>query len=322
MDLSAAGFLNYLISLGIMSGIYAVLCLGLNLQWGFAGLFNAGIAGFFAIGAYTAAILTTPESPSYLGGFGLPIVIAWPVAMALSGALAWAVGRICVRLQGDYLAMATIGIAEVIRLFIKNEEWLTAGTRGIPNIARPFEDLPSPWNNLAFLGLVVALGAVIYWAAERAWVSPWGRALRAIRDSDVAAAAIGKDVTQFRLEAFVFGAMIMGLGGALSAHYFKFLGISATEPLMVTFLVWVMLIIGGSGNNRGAILGATLIWVIWSATELLTNRLPGEWITRTSYIRVLLIGILLQVVLQRFGKGLVPERPPRMIGDGAESRKA
>lgn len=315
MDIFTVGFANYLISLGIMGGIYAVMCLGLNLQWGFAGLFNAGIAGFFAIGAYAAAILTTPESPNYLGGFGLPVVAAWPIAMLLSGAVAWAIGRICVRLQGDYLAMATIGIAEVIRLVIKNEEWLTSGTRGIPNIVRPFETLPSPWNNLAFMGLVLALVAVIYLAAERAWASPWGRAQRAIRDSDIAASAIGKDVAQFRVEAFVLGAMVMGLGGALSAHYFKFLGTSATEPMMATFLVWVMLIVGGSGSNRGAIVGAFVIWVIWSATELLTNRLPGEWITRTSYIRVLLIGILLQVVLQRFAKGLVPERPPRMIDD-------
>jgi branched-chain amino acid transport system permease protein len=320
MDFFSAGFLNYLIARGTMSGIYAVLCLGLNLQWGFAGLFNAGIAAFFAIGAYTAAILTTPESPKYLGGFGLPIVVAWPIAMLLAGAVAWAIGRICVRLQGDYLAMATIGIAEVIRLVIKNEEWLTAGTLGISNIARPFEGLPAPWSAVAFLGLVVALVVVIYWFAERAWGSPWGRALRAIRDSDVAAAAIGKDVTQFRVEAFVLGAMVMALAGALSAHYFKFLGTSATEPMMVTFLVWVMLIVGGSGNNRGAILGAAVIWVIWSATELLTNRLPGEWITRTSYIRVLLIGVILQVVLQRFAKGLVPERPPRLIDDEAERR--
>jgi branched-chain amino acid transport system permease protein len=319
MDIFSVSFLNYLIALGTMSGIYAISCLGLNLQWGFAGLFNAGIAAFFAIGAYTAAILTTPESPNYLGGFGLPIVIAWPIAMLISGALAWVIGRICLRVQGDYLAMATIGIAEVIRLVIKNEEWLTAGTRGIPNIARPFEWLPSTWNHLAFMGLVVALVAIIYWAAERAWASPWGRALRAIRDSDVAAAAIGKNVAQFRLEAFVLGAMVMALAGALSAHYFKFLGISATEPMMVTFLVWVMLIVGGSGNNRGAILGAAVIWVIWSATELLTNRLPGEWITRTSYIRVLLIGLLLQIVLQRFAKGLVPERPPRMIDDRPKS---
>src|SRR5262249_10250749 len=110
MDFFSLRFLNYLISLGTISAIYAVLCLGLHLQWGLAGLFNAGMAAFFAVGAYTAAILTTPESPHYLGGFGLPIVLAWPIAMLASGALAWVVGRICVRLQGDYLAMATIGI--------------------------------------------------------------------------------------------------------------------------------------------------------------------------------------------------------------------
>ncbi len=311
------GFSSYLIALGTMSGIYALLCLGLNLQWGFAGLFNAGIAAFFAVGAYVAAILTAPESLVHLGGFGLPVALAWPVAMAAAGGLAWAIGRICLNLQGDYLAMASIGIAEVLRIFIKNEEWLTGGTRGVASIPRPFETLPAPWNGLAFLGLIVALVAVVYLAAERAWVSPWGRSLRAIRDSDTAAAAIGKDVRQFRLEAFVLGAMVMALAGALSAHYFKFLGTTATEPLMVTFLVWVMLIVGGSGNKRGAILGAALIWLIWSATELLTNRLPAEWITRTSYIRVLLIGLLLQVVLQRFAKGLLPERPPRLAEDQA-----
>ncbi|HNB27093.1 MAG TPA: branched-chain amino acid ABC transporter permease [Alphaproteobacteria bacterium] len=313
--MTLVGFASYLIALGTMSGLYALLCLGLNLQWGFAGLFNAGIAAFFAIGAYVAAILTSPESAAHLGGFGLPYVVAWPAAMAAGGLLAWAVGRVCLGLQGDYLAMASIGIAEVLRIVIKNEEWLTGGTRGIAAIPRPFEALlPQPWNGLAFLGLIVVLVVVVYLAAERAWISPWGRSLRAIRDSDVAAAAIGKDVKQFRLEAFVLGAMVMALAGALSAHYFKFLGTTATEPLMVTFLVWVMLIVGGSGNNRGAILGAMLIWLIWSGTELLTNRLPAEWITRTSYIRVLLIGLLLQVVLQKFGKGLLPEKPPRMAG--------
>jgi branched-chain amino acid transport system permease protein len=315
------GFSSYLIALGTMSGIYALLCLGLNLQWGFAGLFNAGIAAFFAIGAYVAAILTSADSAVHLGGFGLPVALAWPVAMAAAGALAWVIGRICLTLQGDYLAMASIGIAEVLRIIIKNEEWLTGGTRGIAAIPRPFETLlPAPWNNLAFLGLIVVLVAIVYLAAERAWASPWGRSLRAIRDSDVAAAAIGKNVAQFRLEAFVLGAMVMALAGALSAHYFKFLGTTAIEPLMVTFLVWVMLIVGGSGNNRGAILGAMLIWLIWSATELLTNRLPAEWITRSSYIRVLLIGLLLQVVLQKFGKGLLPEKPPRLVGERRETR--
>lgn len=311
MDASLFGLLMYAVSLATMFGIYGILCIGLNVQWGFAGLFNAGIAGFFAVGAYTTAILTSPESPDYLGGFGWPPVLALPAAMLLSGLIAWPVGRICLRLQSDYLAMATIGISEIIRLVLKNEDWLANGTMGISTVPRPFEFLGQPYGNLLFLVFVLGILAFLYLVAERAWLSPWGRVLRAIRDNETAAAAIGKDVVSFRLQAFVLGAMVMGLGGALSAMYFKFIGSSATEPLLTTFLVWVMLIIGGSGNNRGALLGAALVWFIWSATELVTNRLPAEWITRSSYLRALLIGVLLIVVLQRFAKGILPERPPR-----------
>ncbi|WP_374377169.1 branched-chain amino acid ABC transporter permease [Dongia sp.] len=311
MNASLFGLLMYAVSLATMFGIYGVLCIGLNVQWGFAGLFNAGIAGFFAVGAYATAILTSPESADYLGGFGWPPVLALPVAMLFSGLIAWPVGRICLRLQGDYLAMATIGISEIIRLVLKNEDWLANGTMGISTVPRPFESLGQPYGNLLFLAFVLGVLVLLYVAAERAWLSPWGRVLRAIRDNEMAAAAIGKDVVSFRLQAFVLGAMVMGLGGALSGMYFKFIGSSATEPLLTTFLVWVMLIIGGSGNNRGALLGAAIVWFIWSATELLTNRLPAEWITRSSYLRALLIGVLLIIVLQRFARGILPERPPR-----------
>ncbi|WP_374372845.1 branched-chain amino acid ABC transporter permease [Dongia sp.] len=313
MDIPMFGLFMYALSLLTMIGIYGVLTLALNLQWGFAGLFNAGIAGFFAVGAYVTGILTAPESSNHLGGFGWPPLAALPVAMLISGIIAWPIGRICLGLKGDYLAMASIGIAEIIRLVFKNETWLANGTMGISTVPRPFESLGQPWGNIAFLALVAALVLVLYLAAERAWTSPWGRAMRSIRDNELAAAAIGKDVVRFRLEAFVIGAMVMGLGGALSAMYFKFIGASATEPLLTTFLVWVMLIIGGSGNNRGALLGAALVWLIWSGTELFTNRLPAEWITRSSYLRALLIGVLLIVVLQRFAKGVLPERPPKRI---------
>lgn len=313
MDISLFGLLMYGVTLLTMIGIYAVLCLALNLQWGFAGLFNAGIAGFFAVGAYVTGILTAPESPNHLGGFDWPPLAALPIAMLISGLIAWPVGRICLGLKGDYLAMATIGIAEIIRLVFKNESWLANGTMGISTVPRPFESLGQPWGNLLFLAIVAIIVLVLYLMLERAWASPWGRAMRAMRDNELAAAAIGKDVVRFRLEAFVIGAMMMGLGGALSAMYFKFIGASATEPLLTTFLVWVMLIIGGSGNNKGAILGAALVWLIWSGTELFTNRLPAEWITRSSYLRALLIGVLLIVVLQRFAKGVLPERPPRRI---------
>jgi len=314
------GWGMYLISLLTMGGLYAVLALGLNIQWGFTGLFNAGIAGFFAIGAYASAILTTPPSTLHLGGYGLPIPLGLAGSMVAAGLIAWPVGRICLRLRSDYLAIATIGIAEILRLVLKNELWLTSGSRGITDVPRPFESWPTPWWQLAYLVLTALIVLALYLLIERGRRAPWGRVMRAIRENSESAAAAGKNVVSFQLEAFVLGSMIMGLGGALMAHYTKFIGPEATEPLATTFLVWVMLIVGGSGNNRGAIMGAALIWVIWSATELLTNRLPGEWITRTSYIRVLLIGALLQVVLQRFGKGLVPERPPKMIDDQAESR--
>lgn len=311
MDMQFFGLVMYVLSLLTMFGIYGVLCLGLNLQWGFAGLFNAGIAGFFAVGAYVTAILTSPDSPRYIGGFGWPPMLAIPVAMLSCGLIAWPVARICLGLKGDYLAMATIGIAEIIRLILKNEDWLANGTMGISTVPRPFEELGQPWGNVAFLAFVLAIVLALYKALERAWVSPWGRAMRAIRDNELAAAAVGKNVVSFRLEAFVLGSAIMGLGGSLSAMYFKFTGSGATEPLLTTFIVWVMLIVGGSGNNRGALLGACIVWFIWSGTELLTNRFPAEWITRSSYIRSFLIGALLIVILQRFAKGILPERPPQ-----------
>jgi branched-chain amino acid transport system permease protein len=142
-----------------------------------------------------------------------------------------------------------------------------------------------------------------------------GTHLRAIRDNEDSARAAGKNVDWFRVQTFVIGCAIMGLAGALSAHYFKFLSPSATEPLLVTFLVWVMLMAGGSGNNKGAIAGAILIWFIWSATEIITSRLPPEWITRSSYIRMLLVGLLLQFVLQRYRSGLIPEKSPKPRSD-------
>lgn len=310
MEINLFGLFMYGISLLTMTGIYAVSCLGLNIQWGFTGLFNAGIAGFFAVGAYTSAILTTPDSAGHLGGFGLPLPVGLIGSMITAGIIGWAVAKICLRLRSDYLAIATLGIAEILRLTLKNEQWLTGGSLGISHIPRPFDGLGQPWAELGFLAVIVVIVLAIYWLIERGLKAPWGRVMRAIRENETAAEAAGKDVERYRLEAFVFGAMFMGLGGALTAHAFKFISPEATEPLLVTFLVWVMLIIGGSGNNKGAILGAFVVWTIWSMTELFTDYLPGEWGTRAAYLRVFLIGLLLQVVLQFYAKGLIPEKPP------------
>lgn len=309
MELS--GLLYYLVAFLIMGGIYAILCLALNIQWGMGGLFNAGIAGFFAVGAYASVIVTTPESEDHVGGFDLPFPLGLLAAALFAGITGWIVARVCVRLKSDYLAMASVGIAEILRLIIVNEQWLTNGSLGISTVPRPLGDLAEGREGdfiyLAIVWLVVLLAYVLN---QRLYRSPWGRTLRAIRDNEEAARAAGKDVERFRVETFAIGAAIMGIGGALTAHYFKFLSPTATEPLVITFLTWVMLMAGGSGNARGAIAGALLIWGIWSVTEIFTTQLPPEWSTRSSYIRMLLIGLILQIVLQRFRSGLIPERSP------------
>ena len=305
------GIFLYVLSLLTMGGIYAILCLGLNIQWGFTGLFNVGIAGFFAIGAYVSAILTTAESSRHLGGYEMPYVVGFAAAMVISGLIAWAVGKICLRLRADYLAIATIGIAEIFRLILKNETWATNGARGVSMVPKPFEALPEPWNHLMFLALILATILIIYFALEIARKSPWGRVMTAIRENEPAARAAGKHVERFRIEAFVIGCMIMALAGAFTAQYLKFIGPNATEPTTTTFLVWVMLMVGGSANNRGAILGAFLMWTVWSATEILTSRLPDELAVRTAYIRIFLIGLALQIFLQKFPQGILPERRPK-----------
>lgn len=314
MDQQLYGYGLYIISLLTMGGIYAILTLGLNVQWGFTGLFNAGIAGFFGIGAYTAAILTTSPHTSHLGGFELPYVVAAIAAMLLSGLIAYGVGKVCLKLRSDYLAIATIGIAEIFRLILKYETDITNGPRGISQIPKPFENLPEPWNQLAFLGLVLATLALVYVMLEVARKSPWGRVMTAIRDNETSARAAGKNVETFRMEGFVIGCMIMALAGAFMAHYLKFIDPNATDPLLATFIVFVMLVVGGSANNKGAILGAFVIWTLWSASEILTTQLPSELAIRTAYIRIFIIGLVLQLFLQKYPQGILPETRPSSPG--------
>jgi branched-chain amino acid transport system permease protein len=165
------------------------------------------------------------------------------------------------------------------------------------------------------MALVLSMVAVLYFLLERARTAPWGRVMSAIRENELAARAAGKNVEQFRIQSFVTGCALMGLAGGLTSHYLKFIDPQAADPLTTTFLVFVMLIIGGSGNNKGAILGAFLMWTIWSATEIVTSRLPDDWAIRSAYMRVFLIGLLLQIVLQKFPGGILPERRLRAVED-------
>ncbi len=310
------GLATYASHLAVFMGIYAILALGLNVQWGFAGLFNAGIAGFFAVGAYTSAIVTSAFAEGRIGGFGLPAPMGWIAAMVLAAAIAWPIGKVCLRFRADYLAIATIGVAEIMRLIARSEGWLTGAAAGISNLPRPFAGpgggaQVALEGNLAYLALVLGLLLAAYLLVERQLRAPWGRMMRAIRDNEISAQAMGKDIAWRRLEAFMFGAALMGLGGALFAHFNRSITPEAIDPMVATFLIWIMLILGGSGNNRGAILGVVVVWSIWSMSEILTDRLPTEYAIQAKYLRVFIIGLALQLVLRFRPEGLLPERPPK-----------
>jgi branched-chain amino acid transport system permease protein len=297
------------------AAIFAVIVLGLNLQWGFTGLFNVGVAGFVAVGAYTSAILTAPPYSESLGGFGLPVAVGWLGAMAASGLVALLVGVVALRLRHDYLAIATFGIAVTLQLVALNARWLTGGPFGLQFIPRPMQ----PWLgtgiawNAAYLALVLALLILSYLAIERLVNSPWGRVLRAIREDETAAEALGKRAFLFRLQSFVIGCSLMGLGGALYAHFVAYIAPEDFLPIL-TFQLWAMLIVGGAGNNRGAILGAFVVWLIWSLSGgAIRALLPQSEQARGAALQVALVGIMLA--------GMLVWRPQGLIGEKSAGRK-
>ena len=311
--MSLVGLYHYGLFFLTTAGVYGILALALNLQWGLTGVFNLGIAGFFAVGAYASAIMTTAPGAEHWGGLGLPMPVGVAIAMVASGALAFVIGVGTMRLRSDYLAIATLGIAEIIRLVIKNEMWLTGGVRGIPGIQPPFHTD----NQLVMLAVVVVCLGVLYWLVERARVSPWGRVMRGIRENEDASMAAGKHVARFRLESFVVGSAFMGLAGALYAHFNGFISPEAFRPLYGTFIIWVMLIAGGSGNNVGTLVGTVGVWFVWMATSLLTGFLPAALATQAGAVRIFLIGLLLQVILLWRPDGLIPEKsPPPIVARG------
>jgi branched-chain amino acid transport system permease protein len=317
------GVIAYLVSLAIMAGIFAVFALGLNIQWGYTGLFNIGIAGFFCIGAYTSAMITTPmptgvyaQYVHQIFGLNLPFILGLLGAALVCGFIAYLIGYPTLQLREDYLAIATIGIAETFRLIFNNEHWLANGPRGLMGLPQPLQGLVDPRHyNYIYLIVVLAIMVVIYLSIERVIRSPWGRVLRAIREDEIASAMTGKDIFRFKMQSLIFGSMIMGVGGALYAHYTKAISPDVFTPLYGTFIIWVMLIAGGSGNNKGAILGAFVVWGIWIGTKFLTDLLPYTLKARAPYIRFLIIGILLEIILIYRPQGLVGEekRVSKMI---------
>ncbi|MGX9350457.1 branched-chain amino acid ABC transporter permease [Shimia sp. W99] len=402
-----------ILNMGLIS---AIMALGVNLQWGFAGLFNVGVMGFVALGGL-AVVLTSvdpvgeawaaggtrvvigllagagtivaavmayqnlapgrlrsivmigillggffiyraifdpgvaaveaidPAATGFLGGLGLPVLLAWPVGGLLAAGGAWLIGKTALGLRSDYLAIATLGIAEIIIAVMKNEDWLARGVKNVVGLPRPLPYEIDLQQSATFVERAQGLGLdpvtastlyvklgysvlfsivllVIFLMAQAALKSPWGRMMRAIRDNEVAAEAMGKDVTRRHLHIFVLGSAVCGIAGAMMTTLDGQLTPGTYQPLRYTFLIWVMVIVGGSGNNLGAVLGGFLIWFLWVQVEpiglwlmqLITSGMAEDsglrqhLIDSAAHMRLLTMGVILLLVLRFSPRGLIPER--------------
>jgi len=403
-----------ILNLGLLS---AVMALGVNMQWGFAGLFNTGIMGFVALGGLAVVLVSSqpvpqgwaaggfgilialvmgavtitaavmlykrmkkgrkrnlavagllivgffvyralldpsvdavesfdPSTAGNIGGLGLPSLVAWPVGGLLAAAAAWAIGKISLGLRSDYLAIATLGIAEIIIAVLKNEDWLARGVKNIIGMPRPwpvpyevnlqqsasFLEMTSSWGldpvttssivvKLIYAGLFTTVLLLVVWFSERAIHSPWGRMMRSIRDNEVAAEAMGKDVTRRHLQVFVLGSAVVGIAGAMMTSMDTQLTPGTYNPLRFTFLIWVMVIVGGSGNNWGSVLGGLLIGWLWLIVEsvgpglmgmltatLSDGALKSHLVDSAPHMRLLSMGVILLLVLRFHPRGLIPEK--------------
>jgi branched-chain amino acid transport system permease protein len=403
----------FILNFGLIS---AIMALGVNLQWGFAGLFNVGIMGFVALGGLATVLVSMPATPGawqaggapvigalmlgaatvvaavilmtkmkagklrsfsvfgvlvvgffvyrrlfdpavgliedidpaatgYLGGLGLPILFAWPAGGLLAAAVAWLIGKTALGLRSDYLAIATLGISEIIIAVMKNEDWLGRGVKNVVGLPRPapYEvDLQSNtafieranglgldavtastlWVKLIYAGLFTVVLVILFVMAQRALHSPWGRMMRAIRDNEFAAEAMGKNVTARHLQIFVLGSAVCGIAGAMMTTLDGQLTPGTYQPLRFTFLIWVMVIVGGSGSNLGSVLGGFLIWWLWVMVEPMGSVLmnfvtygmtDGYWLKdhlleSVAHMRLLTMGLVLLLVLRFSPRGLIPEK--------------
>ena len=395
--------------------ISAIMALGVNIQWGYAGLLNVGVMGFTALGGLAAVLVSAPPvqeawaaggvqifasatpiliavgvilavyprlrgtrrivvisligaigyfcarafytpaasaieavnpaSFGFLGGLGQPIIFSWMLGGIFAAAAAWLVGKTALGLRSDYLAIATLGISEIIVAIIKFEEWMTRGVKNVSGLPRPvpyeveikeslyWQDIATSWNisivelssvivKLCYAGLFAVVLFILLYLAEKALNSPWGRMMRAIRDNETAAEAMGKDVKGRHLQVFVLGAAVIGVAGAMLTTLDGQFTPGSYQPLRFTFLIWVMVIVGGSGNNWGAVLGGFVIWFFWVEAEplglwlmdLITagmaedNALKQHLLASASHMRLMTMGIILLLVLRFSPRGLIPER--------------
>lgn len=332
--MALAAFLVGLLTLAL---IYGVMSLGLHLQFGLAGMLNFGHVAFFATGAFTSALLTLPPkgaeayldiSGQYQLGFGLPIPLAFLAAGLAGGLLALLIGSTSVRLSSHYLAVATFAMAEIFRSVLTNESWLTAGQFGIIGVPQPLR--AGPWGPngypYVYLTLTVIVVAALLAICVRLTASPFGRALRAVREDETAARSLGKPAAGLKLRAFALGGVLAGLAGALWTHSLGVVHVGQFVPI-ITFQVWLALLLGGRGNPFGAVLGAIVLMIITEGTRFLDNITLLDPLTRQNpsfvpSLRYVIIGLLLIAVVRFFPRGILPERlrPPPAERPGGGNR--
>ncbi len=277
------------------AGLYALMALGLNIVWGMAGMINLGLVGFFALGGYASALLTLR--------FGVPIVGGLAGAFVFAAVCGSIMALITARLRGDYLAIVTLGFAEVVRLVASNEIWLTNGSDGISAIPGPWRGRITPQEfNLVYLAIVLVCLAVAVILLQNLRHSPFGRVLRAIRDDDQVAAIAGKWVIAFKLEAFAISAGLLGLAGALYGHYTSYIAPDAFVPLITIYIV-LALSAGGT---------ALLIVFFQESTRFVAGWVPGLAAVQVAALREIVISVTLILILRFRPQGILPERLPKL----------
>jgi branched-chain amino acid transport system permease protein len=288
----------YLVAIGIISGIYLLLGLGLNLQYGLTGLTNFGHVGFFCVGAYAAALLAFQ---------GVPAPLGFAAAAVLAAVLAWPLGWVALRLRDDYFAIVTLGFSEVVRLVVTSEQWLTHGVQGLPGIPRLALGVGGgPLYSLALLGVVAAVNLVAALIMLRIARSPFGRIIEAIRDNEEAVKALGKDPARFKNQVLMLGSALAGVAGAFYAHYIGYIVPDQFIPL-VTFQIWMAIIIGGVGRISGTILGTALLMLFLEGSRFLRDLLPFIAEVQMANLRLGAVGLALIL--------FVLFRPQGLMGD-------
>ncbi len=309
----------YIAALLCMGSIYAIISLGYNLQWGYTGLFNLSVFGLAAAGGYTSVILTGAPAAGRIGGFNLPFIVGIIGAAIVAGILGGLIGLATLHLEFGFFAISTLGLGMTVQIIFQNEQWLANGVWGIGRIHKPLSGLVgNAYANWAYGILAFLLMLIIYFLLERVVKSPWGRIQMAIKEDEHLTEMLGKKVFYYRFQSLLLGSMIMGIGGAVFAHYQGFINPMSYTDIMMCFLPLLMVVAGGSGNNKGSIVGAFIIWGAWSISEMVAGYLPISS-AKIPHIRTLVVGIVIISILRWRPTGIIGRE--RAVSSSAKTKE-